>query len=59
MMEVQSRNDKGLDKKLCSMLCKEGPDIVQSKPAGSSRFCNVVSESELVIENDPKISDWA
>ncbi len=31
MMEVQleehcmSRNDKGLDKKLCSVLCKEGP----------------------------------
>ncbi len=24
---VQSRNDKGLDKKLCSMLCKEGPDL--------------------------------
>ncbi len=23
----QSRNDKGLDKKLCSVLCKEGPDL--------------------------------
>ncbi len=24
---VQSRNDKGLDKKLCSMLCQKGPDL--------------------------------
>ncbi len=24
---VQSRNHKGLDKKLCSVLCKEGPDL--------------------------------
>ncbi len=24
---VQSRNYKGLDKKLCSVLCKEGPDL--------------------------------
>ncbi len=24
---VQSRNDKGLDKKLCSMLCQKGPDV--------------------------------
>ncbi len=24
---VQPRNDKGLDKKLCSMLCQEGPDF--------------------------------
>ncbi len=42
---VQSRNDKGLDKKLCSVLCKEGPDlsdVVQCKPARSSSFCNVV-----------------
>ncbi len=23
---VQPRNDKGLDKKLCSMLCQKGPD---------------------------------
>ncbi len=22
-----ARNDKGLDKKLCSVLCKEGPDL--------------------------------
>ncbi len=25
--EAQSRNDKGLDKKLCSMLCQKGPDL--------------------------------
>ncbi len=24
---LQPRNDKGLDKKLCSMLCQEGPDL--------------------------------
>ncbi len=24
---VQSRNDQGLDKKLCSMLCQKGPDL--------------------------------
>ncbi len=24
---VQPRNDKGLDKKLCSMLCQKGPDL--------------------------------
>ncbi len=24
---VQSRNDKGLDKMLCSMLCQKGPDL--------------------------------
>ncbi len=33
---VQSRNDKGLVKKLCSVLCKEGPDlsdVVQCKRA--------------------------
>ncbi len=48
--------------RLCSMRCKEGPDlsdVVQCKPAGSSSFCNLVFESELVIENYPKISDWA
>ncbi len=42
------------------MLCKEGTglsDVVQCKPAGSSDFCNVVFESELVIKNLPKISD--
>ncbi len=27
---VQSRNDKRLDKKLCSMLCKEEPDLIRS-----------------------------
>ncbi len=24
---VQSRNDKGLDKKLCNMLCQKGPGL--------------------------------
>ncbi len=24
---VQPRNDKGLDKKLCSVLCQKGPDF--------------------------------
>ncbi len=36
---VQPRNDKGLDKKLCSMLCQKGPDlsdVVYCKPARSS-----------------------
>ncbi len=43
------------------MLCKEGPDlsdVVQCKPARSSSFCNVVFESQLVIENYSKISDY-
>ncbi len=43
---VQSWNDKGLDKKLCWMLFKEGPDlsdVVQCKPARSSSLCNVHS----------------
>ncbi len=42
------------------MLRKEGPDlsdVVQYKRAGSSSFCNVVFENELVIEKYPKISD--
>ncbi len=40
------------------MLCTEWPnlsDVVQCKPAGLSSFCNVVFESELVMENYPKI----
>ncbi len=59
-MEVQPNIDKGLDKKLCSMRCKEGPDlsdVVKCKPARSSSFCNVVFESQLVIEDYTKISD--
>ncbi len=42
------------------MLCKAGPDlsdVVEYKPARSSSFCNVVFESQLVIENYTKISD--
>ncbi len=42
------------------MLFKEGPDlsdVVQCKPARSSSFCNVVFESQLVIENYTKISE--
>ncbi len=49
---LQSRNDKGLDKKLCNVLCKEAPDlsdVVQCKPAGLSSFWNVVFESEPKI----------
>ncbi len=57
---VQSRNDKVLDKKLCSMLCQKGPDlsdVVQCKPARSSRLCNVLFEGQLVIQDYTKISD--
>ncbi len=57
---VQSRNGKGLDKKFCCMLCKEGPDrsnVVQCKPARLSSFCNVAFESQLVFGNFTKISD--
>ncbi len=38
---VQSRNDKGVDKKFCSMLRKEMPDlsdVVQFKPAFRAVF---------------------
>ncbi len=41
----EPRNDKGLDKKLCSMLCQKGPDlsdVVNCKPARSSTLCNVL-----------------
>ncbi len=57
---VQSRNDKGLDKKLCSMLCQKGPDlsdVVKCKPARSSSLCNVLFEGQLAIEDHTKISD--
>ncbi len=57
---VQSRNDKGLDKKLCSMLCQKGPDlsdVVQCKPARSSSLCNVLFEGQLAIEDYTKITD--
>ncbi len=43
---VQPRNDKGLDKKLCSMLCQKGPDlsdVVKYKPARSSSLRNVLN----------------
>ncbi len=41
-MEVQPRNEKSLDKKLCSMLCQKGPD-----------FSDVVISdiSDIVISN--------
>ncbi len=54
---VQSRNDKGLDKKLCSMLCQKGPDlsdVVKCKPARSSSLCNVLFEGQLIIKDTPR-----
>ncbi len=39
------------------MLCQKGPDlsdVVQCKPARSSSFCNVLFESQLVIEIIPR-----
>ncbi len=50
----QPRNDKGLDKKLCSMLCQKGPDlseVVKCKPARSSNFCYVLFEDQLIIKD--------
>ncbi len=60
MAVVQPRNDKGLGKELCSMLCQKGPDIsdvVKCKSARSSRLCNVLFEGQLVIKDYTKISD--
>ncbi len=57
---VQSGNDKGLDKKLCSMLCQKGPDlsdVVKCKPARSSSLCTVLFEGQLVIKDYSKMSD--
>ncbi len=56
----EPRNDKGLDRKLRSMLCQEGPDfsdVVLRKPARSSSLCNVLFEGQLVIKDYTKISD--
>ncbi len=57
---VQPRNDKGLDKKLCSMLSQKGPDlsdVVKCKPARSSSLRNVLFEGQLFIKDYTKISD--
>ncbi len=50
---VQPRNDKSLGKKLCSMLCLEGPDppdVVQCKLAWSIFLYNMVLEGQLATK---------
>ncbi len=57
---VQPRNDKGLDKKLCSRLCQKGPDFFWCWCSANLQDRAVFAcalEGQLVIKDYTKISD--